>query len=103
MPGTVLTICSKGIKTVDMLFNFKWFFSLKITALHCVYFRLFPIQFFARIPKGMGSGERGGGYSLSFDVPGRGGAARPIWAHSDIKKKRGRGRGAKIGHFSWMS
>ena len=37
------------------------FFSLKITALHCVYFRLFPIQFFARIPKGMGSGSGGGG------------------------------------------
>ena len=63
-----------------------------------MYFGLFPIYFFARIAKRMG-GVVG---RLSFDVHGQGGwRVCPIWTHSD-RQKKGK-RGAKIGHFSWMS
>ena len=48
-----------------MYLDFRCCFSLQITAVHCVYFGLFPIQSFAKIPKGMAG-------SLSFDVQGRG-------------------------------
>ena len=49
-------ICSKGIKPVDMLLDFTCCFSLQITALHCVYFGLIPIQFFTR--KNIGTQHR---------------------------------------------
>ena len=57
-------------------------------------------RYAARIPKGMGSGEGVVG-SLSFDVQARG--HRVQFGPIRTDRKKGKGGGAKIGHFSWMS
>ena len=70
-----------------------------------MYFGLIPIQFFARIPKGMGVGEVVVVGSLSFDVQ-RWGGGGGVLANSDPSGQTEKGRregDEKLGHFSWTS
>ena len=59
-------------------------------------------RYAVRIPKGVGVGG-GGGWKPKFQRPGVGGGGLTQFRPIRTDRKRGRGWGAKIGHFSWMS